>query len=174
VPTWDLTGALPEVIDDAPHAAEGAWEHVLADAATARPGKLVPTEALHCVARETAAFYLDNEALPAEELTHFMAARCGAPASRVSAGVQGFKVDDRVPDPKLYAQFEATAKKLVGSFLKAQAPLDVGVAFQRKSGRAAFALASLPRTVRMATTSLVPGPSGTIVIQGELLAPAPG
>lgn len=172
VPTWDLTGALPEAIDDTPHAPEGAWEQVLADAAISRPGKLVATEALHCVARETAAFYLDNEALPAEQLTHFMAARCGAPVSSVSAGVQGFKVDDRVPEPKLYAEFQATAKKLVGSFFNAESPLDVGVAFQRKNGRAAFALASLPRQVRMGTTSFVPGPSGTIVVQGELLTPA--
>src|SRR4051794_39729910 len=79
-PTWALTGPLADSIGVRPHTATTGWERLLAETAAQGNGLIFPSEAMHCVARETGKFQLAKGGLPDDDLTRFIASRCGSPA----------------------------------------------------------------------------------------------
>jgi hypothetical protein len=173
VPTWTLTGPLPDAVERAAPVDDTPWGKLFAEAVVARGDGVVATEAMHCVARENAAFYLANDALPAEMLGRFIAGRCGAPTSLASTSFSLITGDARTPDEKLLAQFHDRIRALVDKTL-ALGRVEAGFAFVRNGGRAALAISVVPQTVRVERTPLVPGPDGKLVIEGEALGPAIG
>lgn len=168
VPTWELSEPLPDAMELVPHHDDSAWSKLLEAAAAARGDAVTTTEAMHCVAREQAAFVLANNAVPAEPLVSFIAARCGSPTIQVGVVYQTITGDDRIPEAKIEAQFSESARAMIEKTIKT-GRLDTGIAYLRKSGRAVIALAIAPRTMRVERTPLVPAGGGDVVIRGELL-----
>ncbi len=171
MPSWDLDGPLPDALDGAPSQDDSPWGKLLAETAAVKSGGAVPTEAMRCVARQYAAFFLANEAIPADPLERFIAARCGAPTGQIGAAAQAVTGDDRIPEEKLYEQFHERVKGMIEKTVQ-PGHLDAGVGYLRKNGHAVIAVAITPRTVRLERTPFVPGPDGKVVLRGELLAPA--
>jgi hypothetical protein len=171
VPTWELAGPLPDAVERAPFQDDSPWGKLFTEAAATRGDAVVATEAMHCLARENATFYLANGALPAELLERFIAARCGVPTGQAGTAFSVITADERIPDDKIFAQFQAQARVLVDKTLK-DGRLEAGLAYLRKGGHAVIALSVTPQTVRLARTPLVPGPDGNVVLQGEVISPA--
>jgi len=170
VPTWELTGPLPDAVDRTPFQDDSPWGKLFVEVAAARGAAVVATEAMRCLARENATFYLANDALPAELLERFIAARCGVPNGNVGTAFSMITADERAPDDKLFAQFQVQTRDLVARTLK-DGQLDAGLAYVRKGARAVIALSIAPQTVRLARTPLVPGAGGDVLLQGEVLGP---
>jgi hypothetical protein len=170
VPTWELSEPLPDAMELAPHHDDSTWSKLLEAAAAARGDAVTTTEAMHCVAREQAAFVLANDAMPAEPLVAFIAARCGSPMVRVGVVYQTIAGDDRIPEAKIEAQFSAPAKAMIEKTIKT-GRLDAGIAYLRKNGHAVIALAVAPRSVRVERTPMIPAGGGEVVVRGEVLDP---
>lgn len=173
VPSWDLTGPLPDAVERTPPVDDSPWGKLLVEAVVTRADSVVLTESMHCVAREQAAFYLANDARPAEMLERFIAARCGAPTSMGGTAIQVITGDARIPDDKLFAQFHESTRTMIGKTLP-PGRVEAGLAYVRKGGRAVVAIAVVLQTVRLGRTPVVPGPDGKVVIHGEALVPAVG
>jgi hypothetical protein len=173
VPTWELTGPLPDAVERTPPRDDSPWGKLFLEAAAVRGEAVLATLAMHCLARENAAFYLANDALPAEMLERFIAARCGAPTGLAATAFQVITGDARTPDDKLFAQFQGRVKELIDKTIKA-GQLEAGLAYVRKGGRAVIALSVLPQTVRLDRTPLAAGPDGKVVLRGEALGAAVG
>ena len=170
VPTWELSEPLPDAMELVPHHDDSAWSKLLEAAAAARGDAVTTTEAMHCVAREQAAFVLANDTMPAEPLVNFIAARCGSPTVQIGVVYQTIAGDDRIPEAKIEAQFSAPARAMIEKTIKV-GRLDAGIAYVRKSGHAVIALAVAQRTMRVDRTPLVPAGGGEVVIRGEVLDP---
>lgn len=169
VPTWELTEPLPDAMDQAPHHDDSAWSKLLDEAAGARGDAVTTSEALHCVARQQAAFILANEAIPGAPLVEFIAARCGSPTGQVGVVYQTLTGDDRIPEARIESRFREPVKAMIEKSITGRA--DVGIAYLRQSGHAVIALALSPRAVRVERMPLVPASGGGIVLRGEVLDP---
>jgi hypothetical protein len=167
VPTWELAGPLPDALDRVPPADDSPWGQLFAAAVAARGDAVVATEAMHCVARENAAFYLANDASPAEMLRRFIAARCGAPNGIAGTAINVITGDPRAPDEKIFEHFKDKVRDGVDKTLQA-GRIEAGMAYVRKGGKAVIAVSVVPQTVRLDKTPLTPGPDGKVVLKGEV------
>ncbi|MFT3770351.1 MAG: hypothetical protein QM820_33405 [Minicystis sp.] len=174
VAAWDLVGPLPDAVERRPPQDDSPWGKLFMQAIAARGEEVIATEAMRCVARENAAFYLANKALPAEMLARFIAARCGAPSGLGGTAFQLVEGDERMPDDKVFAQFNGNVKTMIDKTVAAGGRLEAGLAYVRKGGRAVIAVAVVPQTVRLDRTPLAPGPDGKVVLRGEVLGSAVG
>ncbi len=170
VPMWELSEPLPDAMELVPHHDDSAWSKLLEAVAAARGDAVTTSEAMHCVAREQAAFLLANGAMPAEPLVNFIAARCGSPTIQVGVAFQIITGDDRIPEARIEAQFSGQARAMIENTIKT-GRVDAGIAYLRKNGRAVLALAAAQRAVRVDRTPLVPTSGGEVVVRGEILDP---
>jgi hypothetical protein len=171
VPAWELVGPLPDAVERAAPVDDSPWGKLFVEAVGARGEEVIATEAMRCVARENAAFYLANDARPAEVLSRFISARCGATTTLGGTSLQVVTGDERIPDDKLFAQFHDRTRQMIDKGIPA-GRVEAGLAYVRKGGRAVIGLAVSPQTVRVERTPLVPGADGKVVIRGEALGPA--
>jgi hypothetical protein len=169
VPTWELSEPLPDAMEQVPHHDDSAWSKLLDEVAAARGDAVTTSEAMHCIARQHAAFILANEAIPAPTLVDFIRARCGAATGAVSIAYQTFIGDDRIPESKIESQFREPVRAMIEKWVSGRE--DVGLAYLRKNGHAVVALTLAPRTVRVERTPFVPASGGGVVIRGESLEP---
>jgi hypothetical protein len=173
LPTWQLTGPLPDAVDRVSPQDDSAWGKLFSEAVAARGGEVLATEAMRCVARENAAFALANDAQPAEMLSRFIAARCGATTGLGGSALQFITGDERMPDDRLFTQFRDRIRAMMDKTLKqGGGRLEAGFAYLRKGGKAVIGVAVAPQTVRLDRTPLVPGADGKVVLSGELLGSA--
>jgi hypothetical protein len=173
VPAWDLTGPLPDAVDRAPVQDDSPWGKLMQEVAAPLGDAALLTEAMHCVARENALFYLVNDAMPAEMLERFIAARCGAPTGLAGSALQLITGDASIPDEKIYAQFQAKVRENAGKLLQG-GRVEAGLAFVRKGGRAVIGISAVPQTVRLERTPLAVGPDGKVVLRGEVIGATAG
>lgn len=173
VPTWELQGPLPDAVDAAPAHDDSPWGKLLQEVAAPRGDAVLLTEAMHCVARENAAFYLVNDAMPAEMLERFIAARCGAPSGLAGSALQLITGDERIPDEKIYQQFQAKVRENAGKLLQG-GRFEAGLAYVRKGARAVIGISAIPQVVRLERTPLTVGADGKVVIRGEVLSQTAG
>ncbi len=171
VPTWQLTGPLPDALERTPPVDDSPWGQLFAEVAATRGDAVIPTEAMHCLARENAAFYLANDALPAELLERFIAARCGSPTGLGGTSFSLITTDARTTDEVLFARFRERTRAMIAKPLQG-GRLEAGLAYVRSGARAVLALSMVPQTVHMDRTPLVPGPDGKVVLRGEVLGAA--
>jgi len=73
VDAWELAGPFPERLEVVPSSGGSPWDLLLADEARRRPGLLLPTEAMNCVARELGRFFLAHGAKPGKSLLRYIA-----------------------------------------------------------------------------------------------------
>ncbi len=171
VPTWELRGPLPDAMEQVPPVDDSPWGKLFAEAVTARGDAAIATEAMHCLARENAAFVLANEVLPADMLERFIAGRCGTTQGLGGTAFSQITADPRTTDDQLLAKFRGQIRALIDRTLQA-GRFEAGFAFVRNGGRAVLAVAVVPQVVRVERTPFVPGPDGKVVIQGQVMGQA--
>ncbi|MFO0756188.1 MAG: hypothetical protein U0359_06835 [Byssovorax sp.] len=173
MPSWDLMGPLPSDIDNVPFSDDSPWGKLFASVVSTKGDQVVANEAMHCFARENAAFVAATDARPAEMLARFFAARCGVMSGPGATTLQVITADERMTDDAIFAKFEASTKAVIEKHL-ASRHLMAGLAYVRKGGRAVMALSLAPETARLDRTPIVPGPDGKVILRGEVLGPAIG
>jgi hypothetical protein len=171
VPEWTLTGPLPDKAGVAEAHAEGAWGTAAAAAAAARPGMVVVSTDMACVAREVGLFYLETGAQPNQSLQRFMLGRCGSSAANLAVGFLRGDAPDDVPDEAVFAKWGDQFRKMVEG-QTANGQKLVGVWFGRKNGRAVAISAAGPRLAHLESMSTEMAPDGKVILRGELLMQA--
>lgn len=169
VPTWELSEPLPDAMEQVPHHDDSVWSKLLDEAVAGRGDAVTTSEAMHCIARQQAAFLLANDAIPAAPLVDFIAARCGLPTGQVGVAYQTLAGDDRIPEAGIESQFHDPVKAMIAKALTGR--VDAGIAYVRKSGHAVIAVSISPRSARVERMPLVPASGGGVVIRGEVLDP---
>jgi hypothetical protein len=170
VPSWQLHGAPAEAIEVATANDPTPWGAMLASAAGARPGLVVASQAMACVAREAAAFVAERGALPAQPVRRFIAARCGAVSTDVWLSSQAGSVPAAVQEAEIVQKWGPQVQSMVQEGLQGGSRF-AGVGYARLNDRAAVVLATSQRRAHVERTPVVAA-NGMFVLRGELLAPA--
>jgi hypothetical protein len=171
VESWQLAGPFPERIEAAPYTEPGPWAALLDDAARRRPGLVLPTEAMYCVARELGRFFLATRRQPSEGLRRYMTARCNATEARVVIGYVDGPVSRHHGDEQVYGHWRDAVRQSLESRL-AGGPRTAGIWYGRQGEHAVVMQAFGHREIHVEPLSPVPAPDGRIEIRGELLTPA--
>jgi len=171
VQTWELGGPFPETMGAETTAYASPWGSALKQAALDKPGALLLSEGMHCVARELGRFHLAHHARPSKSLRRFITSRCGSPATQVMAASVSGEVPDEVTDEELFEQWQESVQDLVGGHLGAGSRT-AGLWFGRRDGQAVVMLATAERKVHLTKMSAFPDEEGHIIISGELMIPA--
>jgi len=171
VDAWQLAGPFPERLEAVPWREPGPWAGLVEEAVQRRPGLVVPTQAMYCVARELGRFFLATSGQPSEGLRRFIIARCNATEARVVIGYVDGRVSPRESDAKVFAHWSGALREGLEARL-AGGPRTAGIWYGRKGDRAVVMEAVGVREVRVQALSPVPAPGGRIEIRGELLLPA--
>ncbi len=171
VESWQLSGPFPERIEAVPYGEPGPWAALLEDAARRRPGLVLPTQAMYCVARELGRFYLATRRQPSEGLRRYMTARCNASEARVVIGYVDGPVSRHQNDIQVYGHWRDAVRKSLETRL-AGGPRTVGIWYGRQGEHAVVMQAFGQREIHVEPLSPVPAADGRIEIRGELLTPA--
>jgi hypothetical protein len=167
--TVDVGPTLPA--SGTPWQPKGAWDHAIAGAISARPTPPRLTQALACVARELARYYLDNRVLPSDQLESFMVAACGSWAPRVGSAFLHGDVPGTVAEEAVLTAWKG---KIDSTLLQHLPPgaTDAGFAFERRHGRAAAVLTYAVVQAEIEPFSPTPGTDGELSFTGRLLGDA--
>lgn len=168
---WELAGPLPARVEMVPHRDEGPWQPLLAERAAARPGRVLLSERLHCVARETGRFYLGAGALPDLALDRFIRARCGAVTGPGSSAWLSADVPEESTDAQIAEHFTPRLKELLGQILGAGSQ-EAGIWFGRKGPKALVMMSWATSLAKLDPLSFQSGADGRIRLSGESLLPA--
>jgi hypothetical protein len=168
-PRWELEGPFPERVEVEPWTDDSPLARVLAEIVAQRPGLVVPTEAMHCVARELGRFHLADDAPPSETLLRWIGGLCRAPTPRLHHGWLQGAVEPGTSDAELVERWrgqmeEAIRAQLVGG------PRSVGVWLGRDGDRALFLVAAGDRHLQLDSLT-GPAPDGRVEVEGEVLEP---
>lgn len=169
--SWQLAGPFPERIEAVSYTEAGPWAALIDDAARRRPGLVLPTEAMYCVAREVGRFFLATRSQPSEGLRRYITARCQATEARVAIGYVDGPVSRHHSDAQVYGHWRDAVQKSLASRL-AGGPRTAGIWYGREGDHAVVMQAFGHREIHVEPFSPVPAADGRIEIQGELLTPA--
>jgi hypothetical protein len=171
VERWALEGPFPDRVAALPHTAPGPWGALLAEAVEQRAGLVVPTEAMHCVARELGRFYLAHRARPDDGLQGFIVARCHATVAQVGFGYVDGAASRSVPEAQLFEHWKPgvvdTIRKSASGGARA-----IGIWFGRSDDHAVVMVAYGTRRVRVEPFSPFAGRDAAVEFEGETLVPA--
>ena len=171
VESWDLTGPFPDRLDERRFEDASPWGALLTDAAERRAGLVLPTEAMHCVAREIGAFYLEMGGVPSRNLKRYIAARCQAGVEKVGIRYLHTDIRPKITNAQLFAQWREhfaamITEQLVGG------PVTAGVWFGRTQEDAIALVATGTRAVRLDPVETALGADHRVVVRGETLRPS--
>lgn len=169
--SWQLAGPFPQRIEALPYTGSGPWASLIDDAASRRPGLVLPTEAMYCVAREIGRFFLATRSQPSEGLRRYITARCHATEARVAIGYVDGPVSRHRSDAQVYAHWRDAVRRSLESRL-AGGPRTAGIWYGRDGDHAVVMQAFGHREIHVQPFSPVPAADGRIEIRGELLTPA--
>ena len=170
VDTWDLKDPPSSAPDAAPRAPSGPWEKVLADAAAKRQGLLWVSDSMHCLAKQTGHFFLAHNAIPADDLTRFMAARCGVADGDVGFSYLSGTSPAGTTDDARFQSERTMLEDLVSKHLSSGSQV-AGIWAGRDGNKTVVILPFGPRRARL--DKVPASPLGNhVVIAGELLTPA--
>jgi hypothetical protein len=124
------------------------WGDLLREQVKAHAQTVALSPPLLCTARELARFGAKKQAVPAESLRRFMAARCGVVTSTMTPFVTTGAVPASVPDAQLLSSFRKQLAQAFDQHLNEGHYL-VGLAEARDGGHAAIALAIAQDNVRL-------------------------
>lgn len=171
VDRWELSGPFPDSVAVVPHPPASAWDGLLEAAVKAKPGALLSTEDLHCIAREVGRFRLEKNGLPARALADFIYGRCGASAVAISTHFLFGEVPKNTSEERVFSAWKAQVEKMMAEHLVG-GNRSAGIWFGQAKGRAVVVLATGVRQTHLSPLAFVPGPQGSYQVQGELLIPA--
>jgi hypothetical protein len=169
VETWELRGPFPERVAVEPWSDESPASLALAEVARRRPGLVVPTRAMHCVARELGLFYLAHDGAPPEALRRAIRGLCRAAGPYVRFGTLQGKAPPEASDAEVLErwseQVDSTLRnQLVGG------PRTAGAWLGRDGERVLLMVAAAERSVHLDPIAGV-GSDGRIHVEGETLEP---
>jgi hypothetical protein len=171
VESWDLVDSPDAPSANAPRTPATPWERLLADAAAKRQGLLWPSDAMHCLAKQAGQFVLAQGGIPNDDLTRFMAARCGVTEPEISLAHATGAFPGNASEDQFFASGHATAEQLIEKHL-ASGNLTAGIWAGRSKGKLVLMMPFAPRRARLDSVPKSAPPSGHVVIQGEVLVPA--
>jgi hypothetical protein len=172
VDAWQLTGTLPDAAGHVFHEPSSSWDRLLAEVSVHRQGRAFPSEAMHCVARETGAFFLAKRALPDDELQRFIDSRCGMLSPDVVTAYRVADVIGAIRDERLFDEWHARVRETLEQLLPDDKPRCIGLWFGRSDGRVVVMMAVSPRRADVEPIPYLPDGSGRVVVRGQLLIPA--
>jgi hypothetical protein len=141
------------------------WGRILRELVSAHAATTALSPPLRCAAQEMARFHLAKQALPAESLRRFMAARCGVVAANVMPSVVSAPVPAATPDEQIAAQFRADLAKLFDQKLASGHRL-VGLAVARDAGHISVATLVAEDEARIESSSRGVDAKRRIVLRG--------
>lgn len=118
VESWDLSTPFPEQIGETPYEEDTSpLGQALTEVLTSNEVDVALSESMRCVARQVGLFFLEHNDLPGEDLTNFMAQRCGA----TSDGVKTLAVHSRhhrsTPNARVFPDMRRSASRMLGERL---------------------------------------------------------
>jgi len=171
VDAWTLEGPFPNVAAAASYREPSDWGGLLEAEVERRAGLVVPTEALHCAAREWGRFHLEHGAPPDPSLTTWIGARCSASTPQIT--YQHFEggVPEQADEAEIFEAWRPAVEPLIAERLVG-GPRAAGIWFGRRGNRAIAVVASGERLVHLAPLATVLEGDGSFVVSGEALVPA--
>jgi len=168
VEAWTLEGPFPNVLAAAAYREPSDWGGLLEAHAARRAGLVVPTEAMHCAAREWGHFHLEHGAPPGPSLTTWIGARCSASTPQISyhhfeGGIPADASEAEVYEGWRHAVGGLLSEHLVGG------PLAAGIWYGRKGSQAIAVIAAGERLAHVEPLAVVLEGDGRFVLRGELL-----
>jgi hypothetical protein len=171
VDEWEFVGPFPERVEVVAASGDTTWEKLLAEEAQRRVGLAVPTEAMHCVARQIGHFFLANRALPTNGLESYIASRCNAAVPSYQIGYVHADLPDGMPEGEIFEQWQAQLAERIRSLMTG-GPRTVGIWFGRDGDSAVAVMVAGSRAVRVDPVDAIPNAEGRILLRGEVLSPA--
>jgi hypothetical protein len=169
VDEWGLIGPFPSRLGDEPIAAPHPFEEVLLETVQRRPGLLLASQAMRCVAREFARFFLDHGKLPDPGLQRFVMGRCGATGTEPQLSYYAGQVPGDASDAEVVDAWREPVADLVHRYL-GSGPRAVGTWLARRDEQAVWMLVSAARRAHLEPTPASAGADGWLRLQGELLS----
>ncbi len=174
VDEWELAGPFPERIEVEFWSDPGSpWGALLDEAARRRVGLVVPTQAMHCVAREIGRFSLAHGGQPTTSLRHFIASRCNASVAQIGFQYVEGEVPPGLGDAQLFGQWRQAVADAIQRGLRG-GPQTAGIWFGREGGKAVAMVAFGRRELHLEPVSPHATEEGVIELRGEALAPVDG
>jgi hypothetical protein len=173
VERWRLRGPFPDKIGALPYQAEDRWSQVLAEEAGRRPGLLLPTEAMRCVARELGLFYLEHRGQPTESLRRFITVRCHASVPQVRMAHFSADISPGADEAQVFEELAPRFRENLGRAL-AGGSRTAGLWYGRKGGHVVVILAWGQRRIHLEPVSPFADPAGGFSLEGEVLEPVVG
>ena len=168
VESWQLEGPFPDRIGALPRSDESPWGALLDHAARSRAGLALPTEGMHCVAREVGRFYLAHRAQPGEGLKRFITSRCHAAVAKVAFAWVNGDVRSHYDDVQVYGHWRQSVMATLQRGL-AGGPRTAGIWYGREGDHAVVMVAFGQRELLVEPFSPFVGPDGRFEITGEVL-----
>lgn len=171
VESWDLTGPFPERIEVIDTSVGARWDALVDEAVRKRPGLVLRTEAMRCIARETGSFYLANKAQPGPGLQRYIATRCNAAVPAYRAAVLFTDLPESISEDEIYGQWRDSVVAGISGLTSAGAST-AGVWFGRSAEKVVVMMVAGTRIVHIEPVATVLGPDASLVLAGDLLVPA--
>lgn len=168
---WTLEGPFPDVAAAVAYREPSDWGGLLEAEAARRAGLVVPTEALHCAAREWGRFYLENGAGPGPNLSTWMGARCDASTPQISYHHFEGGIPADASEAEVFEAWRPAVETLLREHLMG-GPRAAGIWFGRNGKRAIAVVASGERLLHLEPLATVLEGDGSFVVRGELLIEA--
>ncbi len=171
VDRWQLSGPFPTKIGDEPLRDPGPWDQPLLDVGARRPGLLLVSEAMHCVARELGLFFAREGRLAGLALQRFVKARCGATGSELVLGTLTGSLPPEADEASILESWRPQVDELIGRYL-GTGPRAAGLWFGREGDLGVAFVASARRSVLLEPADAVPDTEGWLRLRGEVLEPS--
>jgi hypothetical protein len=126
---------------------------------------------MHCLAKQAGLFVLAQGGIPNDELTRFMAARCGVVDAEISLTNVSGKMPSSVTDDQLFSSSRSSAEQMISKYLTS-GNLAAGIWAGRDKGNVVIMLPFAPRRVQLDRVPVSPNTGSHVVITGEVLTPA--
>ncbi|HKJ24403.1 MAG TPA: hypothetical protein VKB65_06245 [Myxococcota bacterium] len=168
VESWVLEGPFPNVLAAVPYREPSDWGGLLESQAARRAGLVVPTEAMHCAAREWGRFLLANGAPPGPGLTTWIGARCSASTPQISYHHFDGGIPAGASEAEVFEGWRAAVESMLEEHLVG-GPLAAGIWYGQKDGRAIAVVAVGERLAHVRPLPVVLEGDGHFVLEGELL-----
>ncbi len=169
VESWELSGPFPERVAVEPWTDQTPASQALGEAAGRRPGLVVPTRAMHCVARELGLFYLAKGGSPPDAVRRAIRGLCRASEVNVRFGFVEGDVPPGVSDEQVLAHWSAEVARTIREQLVG-GPRTAGAWLGRDGDHALLMVAAGERQLHLEPIPGV-GRDGRIRIEGEALEP---